>query len=429
MYSKFRNRNVIDFNEALDLVGQEDADIDNDGRKNTKTDDYLLNRRKVRSAKINAKKVAKEEYSNWRDELVEVIELIEKQKNDRRLTEKKTVNNNVKINPTVTESIESLGGTLIEMMEIDELDYIVESVYDELLNEGYYEEDIEEAIEYALTEATVTYGRGGDTSLGKGKVSQGRGGEPTLGQKKKGLLGAARERLSGIKKSAVGLVAHGARKVAKGALGVARKLEKDTKPSPVHSKKGVRRPNVYSSVGSGRTERVSSGSYTAPSRPKPQSQKKAEPISDPWEGSYSSPKKPTSKPTPVGKTSTASAKPLTKEQQQAIKRATRRNPKISKADAERIAASVPSREKKAEDLRARMAAAAARRGFNEDYELLEKAESEQQQKIFGLALSVKRGETPRNKVSPQVLKMVDGMSEKQIRDFAKTPHKGLPKKK
>jgi hypothetical protein len=58
----------------------------------------------------------------------------------------------------------------------------------------------------------------------------------------------------------------------------------------------------------------------------------------------------------------------------------------------------------------------------------EKAESKQQQKIFGLALSVKRGKTPRSEVSADVLKMVDSMTEKQIRDFAKTKHKGLPKK-
>lgn len=60
--------------------------------------------------------------------------------------------------------------------------------------------------------------------------------------------------------------------------------------------------------------------------------------------------------------------------------------------------------------------------------LQEKSESEQQQKLFGLALSVKRGETPRSEVSAEVIKIVDTMSEKKIRDFAKTKHEGLPKK-
>ena len=61
--------------------------------------------------------------------------------------------------------------------------------------------------------------------------------------------------------------------------------------------------------------------------------------------------------------------------------------------------------------------------------IMEKAVSEQQQKIFGLALSVKRGETPRSKVSDRVLEMVDGMSEAEIRKFASTKHKGIPHKK
>ena len=42
--------------EALDPVGKEDADIDNDGVPNTKSDKYLLNRRKVRGKAIKGKK-------------------------------------------------------------------------------------------------------------------------------------------------------------------------------------------------------------------------------------------------------------------------------------------------------------------------------------------------------------------------------------
>jgi len=61
--------------------------------------------------------------------------------------------------------------------------------------------------------------------------------------------------------------------------------------------------------------------------------------------------------------------------------------------------------------------------------LNEKAVSEQQQKLFGLALSVKRGQTPRSEVSDEVLKIVDKMSEEEIRKYAKTSHEGLPEKK
>lgn len=61
-------------------------------------------------------------------------------------------------------------------------------------------------------------------------------------------------------------------------------------------------------------------------------------------------------------------------------------------------------------------------------EMTEKAVSKQQQKIMGLALSVKRGDTPKSKVSKSVKDMAKKMSEKDLEDFASTKHKGLPKK-
>ena len=44
------------------------------------------------------------------------------------------------------------------MVELDEFDFIVEGVYNELLEEGYSEDDVESAIEKALIEAEVTMG-------------------------------------------------------------------------------------------------------------------------------------------------------------------------------------------------------------------------------------------------------------------------------
>ena len=63
-----------------------------------------------------------------------------------------------------------------------------------------------------------------------------------------------------------------------------------------------------------------------------------------------------------------------------------------------------------------------------DGEVNEKAVSKQQQKIMGLALSVKRGDTPKSKVSKKVQDMSKEMSKKDLKDFASTKHKGLPKK-
>ena len=61
-------------------------------------------------------------------------------------------------------------------------------------------------------------------------------------------------------------------------------------------------------------------------------------------------------------------------------------------------------------------------------QLQEKAASQQQQKLMGLALAYKRGEVPEDEVSATVKALADRMSEKDLEDFASTKHKGLPKK-
>ena len=50
--------------EKLDPVGQEDSDIDNDGKKNDKNDKYLRNRRKVRGKVIKMREEALAELRN-----------------------------------------------------------------------------------------------------------------------------------------------------------------------------------------------------------------------------------------------------------------------------------------------------------------------------------------------------------------------------
>jgi hypothetical protein len=264
------------FDEALDPVGKEDSDIDNDGDTD-KSDKYLHKRRKAISKAI-AKSGMKETFSNWREDL-QLIEITDNQA-EKKVTEKK-VNNKITINPRLGEAVEEMGGTLIEMVEIDEFDYIVEGAYLELLDEGYEEDEIEEALEYALTEAKVTYGHD-TTSSGTEK-------------KKEGLLSAARQRLSAAKRAAKQAVATGARKVAKGALKVARKVEGgDKTPSAAHTK--TRTSSTYRGAGAGQKEKVSSGSYQAP--------KKAEPVKDPWEGSATAPKPKAKKPAAKPKAST-----------------------------------------------------------------------------------------------------------------------------
>ena len=202
--------------EALDPVGQEDGDVNNDGKKDS-SDKYLMKRRKAIAASMKKKmkteaknvhgkvevpsgdveKLAKtavknvdanvngtvdasdkkekgmgefvpsadgkkklrtkigESLSDWRTELSEVIgDTDVKKKSETPKIKEGSVNNasKIKINPEIKEAVEEIGGTLLEMVEIDEMDYILESVYDELIEEGFTEEDVEFGIEQALVQ-------------------------------------------------------------------------------------------------------------------------------------------------------------------------------------------------------------------------------------------------------------------------------------
>ena len=185
--------------EALDPVGKEDGDINNDGKKD-KTDKYLKNRRQAIGKAIAAKeevevptgnikklvskatkridsdadgdvdhndpkagkygeyvpsadgkkRLKTEGFSNWRQDLSEVMGDGGKEDADVQVKEKK-VNNNIKINPKLSESIDEIGGTLLEMIEVDEFEQVIESVYAELIEEGFSEDEVEYGIETALT--------------------------------------------------------------------------------------------------------------------------------------------------------------------------------------------------------------------------------------------------------------------------------------
>ena len=113
--------------------------------------------------------------SDWRNDLSEVINDIE----SKPIKEKK-VNNKIKINPTMGEAVEAMGGTLLEEIEVDEFEGVVEEVYDELIEEGYSEDDVESALEQALIEARVTVGH--DTAKPAGMRDK-------LKKKAKGFLG------------------------------------------------------------------------------------------------------------------------------------------------------------------------------------------------------------------------------------------------
>lgn len=62
------------------------------------------------------------------------------------------------------------------------------------------------------------------------------------------------------------------------------------------------------------------------------------------------------------------------------------------------------------------------------YSLEEMSVSINQQQAAGAALGAKRGETDPSELKGAAREMYDSMTEKQLRDFAKTEHKGLPEK-
>lgn len=149
------SKSIATRKEALDPVGKEDSDIDNDGDVD-KSDSYLRHRRKVRTSAIKPR-VVKEGYSDWKEDLSEIMNIVNKEKNEKIIKERE-VKNKIKINPSLGESIENLGGTLLEMVEIDNFenfegifDYLSESeiflLSDSLIEEvviEFFEECIEE---------------------------------------------------------------------------------------------------------------------------------------------------------------------------------------------------------------------------------------------------------------------------------------------
>ena len=274
------------------------------------------------------------------------------------------------------------------------------------------------------------------------------------GSSRPGLLGRIGSSLkSGLKR----VISKGARKVARGALGVARRMEKEN-PSAVHSRAGVRSSNPRSGIGGGKRVEVAGSSESkkeqpvqrvsvrdvTPPKPKPESKVPVGTSENPRVGQPAA-DKPKSEPTVRTRTRTVSTRGFgsfkpkpsgeaayqkEKEKQETAKKASKAQSKPKPKAQSKPKPKAQSKPKPADDqddtdgkldnlLKSLK---------KENYQLSEKAESEQQQKIFGLALSVKRGKTPRSKVSAEVLKIVDGMSEKKIRDFAKTSHEGIPKK-
>ena len=282
--------------EELDPVGQEDADIDNDGDTD-KTDKYLHKRRKAIGKAIakkkgmkessdydpmedpdfdhdeaeenrgvsgknnpkggkalgKKKKSVKESFSNWRKDLSEVVGDVD---NDVQIKEKK-VNNKVKINPSLGEAVEEMGGILIEMVEIDEFDFIVEGVYVELLEEGYSEDQIEYGIETALTLDEGYYDSA--VSASKAKAKEAPAPKKSIKDRlksaaKKAIVGSARAAGKAVRTGAAVAAAPG--RVKRKASSIADRVKKAARAGYTAGRGPVEPKSTYRGAGVGRKEKI-----------------------------------------------------------------------------------------------------------------------------------------------------------------------------
>ncbi len=428
----------------LDPVGEEDEDIDNDGDSD-ETDSYLLNRRKVRSDAIEddededdddneedkkpkkKKSVKENSYYSWRDTIDEDVlhELVDTEKQNH-IKEKK-VNNYAGKEPVVTVNPElKTESVLLDTEELDE-DFIQESidiVSDYLCEEGLTLEQIEDLID----------------EVGAEEFS-----EWVLQFGYETLLSEARA--GGVKIAPVTAKGEQFKKTKSNPQGIpqGRSLDRLKK---LKAERKAREEKASQEKPSGMTAALKSQASVAAK--KPESKSKGF-MASALERDHKAKEKTKEL---IGKTLQTAGK----IGQTASKFGSSvREPFETKAGRNLQATLIKgfrSGTRAARDFAAREVAK-RKVGMKEEFEtwvedllqegydlssytwdelyeeyeeLQEKAVSEQQQKLFGLALSVKRGETSRDKVSKEVLKIVDTVPEAEIRKFAGTSHKGIPEK-
>ncbi len=315
-----------------------------------------------------------EGFSNWRDDLCEVADEI-KSKKKSEIKEDPSISNKVVINPDFKEEVQILGGHIVESFELNEeylneaVDIATEFFYNCGLNENGVDIVINELGEEKFTEfvfdLSEEYFLSEELKKSESKVKTSRAPKGT----KQYATTAKRVRTQG-----------GTTMSAKDRIGST--IRKDGVKKAVETAKETQAPS--SNTG----------------------------------------KKPVRDAIARGIFGIAKAYQQGMERHRSATQTAGKALKVTGKGAKEFAGGVKSGVEATVDATKKIKKAVV----GEEY-IEEKAESEQQQKLFGLALSVKRGETPRSEASAEVLKIVDTMSEKKIRDFASTPHSEVPKKK
>jgi len=407
------------------------GDLDNDGTKEPNKHEYAgvkdnaIKKSMSKKSKLKGYGVS-EGFSNWRQDLKEVSGIDDKitSRDKKQVKENPKLNNKsiIKINPVYNEEVKILGGQIIEAFELDE-EYIdnainiateffynyglnengIDIVIEELGEEKFAEFVFDMVEEYTLTEERAARKRKGGKSYDEVKAEidareaakkEKAGKKITADKAKKATETAKKEQAPSSEKSSEGKK----QGIAGRIMGAIKdRAQKDTELL----KKSV---NTARTVAARRGAEVKA-TYDAVR----EKGKKAE----------QSPE------------ATRARRKATVAAGRAAQAAGRTAIKAAGAAGAAAGAGVKAHRqgKSGAAVAGRVAGTLVKKmTAKEEFEIQEKAESEQQQKLFGLALSVKRGETPRSEASAEVLKIVDTMSEKKIRDFAKTKHAGIPKK-
>jgi hypothetical protein len=409
--------------KGLDPVGREDkkGDVDNDGipASKDKNDQYILNRRsKVDTAIKKRNKIkVNENFSDWRSDILEIVDDDIKFQKKNEIKEK-NVNNNIVINPDL--KIEGI--QILEFFQLSEqyVNNIIDLASQYFYSEGYDEENVRIIAEgmghnkfvdfifdigntFFLDEAAYQ----GELLTSTGKARK----NPKVSAAKGASTPVANTRPSVEKKKPE------EKKSSPGQLSI----NYDKKPSPPGQERikqavgnavqSATSPQTRQAVGKAAGSAVKSAANTA-----------ARAALSAWKGHKAAMKRKGEGGTvaqQVGAGLGAAAGAFFKKGKEHLKNSYEFTDWLDYIVAEGCDIS----EWTINDLYKQYKLNEAVYG-----NINEKAESEQQQKLFGLALSVKRGQTPRSEASAEVLKIVDSMSEKKIRDFAKTKHTGIPKK-
>ena len=436
-------RQIQEFKQRLDPVGQEDADIDNDGDSD-ESDSYLLNRRAKRAKAIRKRKHRKHRKHvkegfdfvaeidtpyDWRSTLDEDIQAAIDELDAEQIVEK-PVNNYakgrtgrpvVKINPNVElkERIEQMGGEVVYLEDGSE--FIEESLdyaTDYFCEEGLSYEEVEYVIENVGVDVFYEWfiGLMEDVELNEARA--------LVGKKKTAATGKER----GVSlKAAPGKTTKA--RVAKGGSTI-------VSSSPTNT---VRKSLIQAKV----QKAVDKAKETSSRRP-PGQEKIIKGAQDALKSAVS-PESRAAVKNAIGSalktTANVGARAILAGWQghKAAMAAKGEKKGVASQLGRGAGAAISSFMKKGTSHLKEYIEFLLDEGYDlseitlqemiEDLQYIEeKAVSEQQQKLFGTSLSVKRGQTPRSKVSDQVLNIVDTMSEKEIRKFAKTKHEGIPQK-